>query len=297
MQRRSSAARATLRVPGPPDAAVVVDGTFAGLAPLELAVAEGAHAVAIWPDGSPPWMGVASVPKAGLGLTPPGAPLDPAEAPGALRLRLEAGLPLAEREAAAAAQALGVEALVVLEQRPSGLEIALLGPSVAAFRQQATGNRLEAVRELARAAAAHLSTACALRHAPPDKLRAGQPAALSAQVGPCVAKVRAAYRRAGSAPWEGAEREPQGPTVELSLPHLPSSDRPYLLEYHLWAESRTGRSTGAFGSPQAPLRLQVEPDRTPLLRNPWLWTAVGAVVVGGGAAVLLTLPPKTSLRL
>src|SRR5262249_16934625 len=153
------------------------------------------------------------------------------------------------------------------------------GPHVgaAAFATDSTS-----LSDVAAAAGKHVQSACALTHAPPERGRAAAPLLLQVNAGVCVARVHASLRIDDRVLAERSAEARDG-TAALAISDLPSSTRPYTLQYHLWGEDALGVRVSAVGSASAPLRVLIEADRTPpttrrWYQRWWIWTlAAGAV--------------------
>ncbi|MHB8878277.1 MAG: PEGA domain-containing protein [Myxococcaceae bacterium] len=284
---RAASTRTRLRVSTePPGATVFADGELLGVTPLSADQPVGEHAVLLFRDGFlPVERAVLLEVNVEKGLDTALEPQRPSELFGGLRLRLDLGGEPSEDELVAAARQLSADVFTVLDATAPGKVRALAaGPGVARTAFERSGARLTALREVMDELRGYVATACAVAHQPPGSAKGGQPLPLTVTAGPCVETVKGAYRQAGKPGWSALELpRAEGPSA-LSLPALPSSDRPYTLEYHLWGETPARSRVDGAGSEKTPLRVPVEADRsppsTPFYRTAWFWG-----VVGGAAAV------------
>jgi hypothetical protein len=89
-------------------------------------------------------------------------------------------------------------------------------------------------------------------------------------------------------------------TLDVPSALVPRADRPYVLEYRLWGETRSGAQASAIGSERVPLRVLIESQSiSRWYRKWWLWTLVGTAVAASVVvpAVVLTRPTNTDVIL
>lgn len=297
----AQAHKQAVKIVSTPDGAMVwVDGAPAGRTPLEVSLARGSHALFALREGFLP----AAVRWDGAGAPPPLplAEVAPADRAGALRLAVDERLPPGPEELSRAAEKLDADALAVLALDPE-VRAWVAGPGIAEseVRPDPARGRLAAAREAVAAAAAAVRAACAVEHSPPANAKAGAPLALKVTARGCVAKVRG-EAHAGQA-WLALGPLKDG-TVSVPAQALPSSDRPYVLEYRLWGETARGRITDSLGTIAAPLRVPVEADRAPKApphwyRKWWVWTIVAVAAAGiavGGVLLFYQPAPEVCYR-
>jgi hypothetical protein len=295
---RARAPQGTLLVgTEPTGASVFVDGELVGRTPLSTPVAAGPHMLLVMGDGRLPVSSAATIP-AGSSATVALelSPLTGEEELGALRLLVETGAEPGAQALAGAARRLDADAVVVV--RPSGAQAVhavVAGPVIgwAAFEQRGDGGgRLAALRRALADVGRHVRGECSFEHLPPERGRAGSALTLGTRSGQCVAHVRGAWR-AGGRIWSPLRSDQ--PLL------LPSSPRPFVLEYWLLAESARGSLVGEAGSERAPLRVPIEPDRPARTkswyRNWWVWAIVGAGIAAGATTLYLLTAPGTDARL
>src|SRR5207302_6900752 len=139
-----------------------------------------------------------------------------------------------------AARRFDADALAVLTV---GEEVAawVAGPGVRWDETRTRGARLSSLREAATALAGHLRAECALEHVPPERGRAAQELRLAVRGRPCVGRVGVTYRVAPVRAWTSTTVAGAGDlAIVVPARALPSSDRPYVLDYYLWGETARG---------------------------------------------------------
>jgi hypothetical protein len=276
----------------PAGATLFVDGEAVGLTPTRAAITRGRHALAL----SHP--GFATLAEE---LDADGAPVHRALAAldddarlAQLHMRLADGERVSNEEVALAAERFACDGAMALSGHPPRASLA--GPHVAAAAFDAGARSLS---DVAATIGQHVQTECALTHSPPERGRAAAPLTLKVMAGACVARVRASLRVDDHALAERSAPIRDGAAV-LAISDLPSSTRPYNLEYRLWGESALGHPVGAFGSAAAPLRVPIEADRTPpppprhWYQRWWIWTLAAGAVTSAVVipAVALRRPPS-----
>jgi len=155
-----------------------------------------------------------------------------------------------------------------------------------------------------------------LEFEPLDGLVAGGPASIQATVRdlPAAAHVRFFYRRVGSEAYGLLELHVADDRATAALPaaELPLGDAPFAIEYYLEVDDAAGRRLAGKGDALAPLTVRVRaPDSGQSLTSGapevaseprwyqhwYTWTAIGAVLVAGGATTyyLLSRPNTGTL--
>jgi len=304
---RDGAPQGTLAVgTQPPGAAVLVDGVPAGRTPLRAPLPVGPHAILVEQEGTVPAARAADIARDAIfTLALDLAPLADDERLGALRSVVEAGVDPGPDALAFAAQRLGADAVAVVRTGagPNSVHAVVGGPGVAWAAFEHAGQRLAALRQALADVGRHLRAECGLAHTPPERGHAGRPLTLQLSAGACLARVRGAYRHgAGQNLWSPVTAELAAGAGALTVPALPSSRRPYVLEYHLTGETARGSIAGEVGSPQAPVRVLIDADLTPAAerawyRKWWVWAIAGVVAAGTTTAVILLERPGTDARL
>jgi hypothetical protein len=102
-----------------------------------------------------------------------------------------------------------------------------------------------------------------------------------------VRRVVLGWRRRGLLTYSVESMERRGPRL-LARFLLPQDSASYRVEYYLEARDAAGNAVARVGSPERPLLVTVEGvavrAQSSVLRKWWLWTIIGAVVVGGVTA-------------
>lgn len=133
-----------------------------------------------------------------------------------------------------------------------------------------------------------------------------QPVVVSARIEDLAlgAKAKLYYRRAGGQGFSSVDfirARGSKERFEATLPayEVPAEPKPYEVEYYFEVADAAQRRLAGRGDSFHPLVFEVTPrdasasasedeDGRPWYKSPWVWTGVGAVVVGGTAAALLT---------
>jgi hypothetical protein len=278
----------------PPDAELYIDGARTSASP---AAAPGAHALYATRTGYSPVAANIDGPIA-LRLER----LTDGERVAAVRARLADGeLPSIE-ELAFAAHRLGFDGLVALDGRAQ-VRAVVAGRDLDGAVVEATGSRLAALREVAAKVGLRVRESCALVHSPPERIRAGQSLALVARGPRCLARIRGGFRTFADWRDHTAAFSDGIATIVLAADELPSSERPYVLQYYLRGESAIGSLIDGAGSPASPVRVLVDADRAPRpaarwYRKWWIWTLAGGAVAAASIATAVVLTrPSSEARL
>ncbi|RMH44917.1 MAG: hypothetical protein D6689_01220 [Deltaproteobacteria bacterium] len=136
--------------------------------------------------------------------------------------------------------------------------------------------------------------AAELSHAAPRSATAARPLEIEVRVargGGRVKEMVVMWRRRGELDYDDvAARRIKGDLWRARIP-LPPSPLGYRIDYYIEARDLAGGAIGRVGGPETPLSLTVDPGEPPR-RTPWYrrWYVVagGAVLVGIGAALVLT---------
>jgi hypothetical protein len=275
----------------PADARVFVDGIEVGHTPLQVSLTPKRHTIEIVHPGFA--VAAEAVVIDGAPLTRVLTPLANDERLGALRLALQAGEAAGPDDLIFAAFRFDADAAMAPVGTPPHAMLA--GPHVPATTL-ATGPP----REVAAAAGRLLQSHCSIAYTPPERTRAATALALRVATGACVVAVHGAFHVEGGRAHERAAPAHEGHAlIELEPADLPSSARPYSLQYRLWGETFVGHSTESLGSEAAPLRVLVDADRT--ARAPrrwyhkwWIWTIAGGALTAAAVitAVAVYRPPS-----
>jgi hypothetical protein len=291
---RSWPAGATLFVDGIPQ--IVADGS------TELMVLTGTHAIYVSGAAMMPVHQPLRLERA-ADLTVNTTAITDRDRASALRLRVASEMALDPAELASAAASLHVDALATLALGDRRAVVYAWAPGVASERPiEESGERGEAITAAMREAARRLHVAFSLSHTPPERARAGSPLELKIAVGPSVHQVTLSFFTTLGRKWEQRSGEVRAgeAAFQLDRAQLPSSDRPYLLEYYLSAHDARGAELATLRDATTPLRLPIDPDRERphWYKKWWVWTIVGVVAAGAvTTAVVLTTRPPPDARL
>src|SRR5262249_48362820 len=79
----------------------------------------------------------------------------------------------------------------------------------------------------------------------------------------------------------------------VPVAQLPSSDRPYVLEYYLAGITAAQHEAAHAGTPEAPLRTLIEndlasPGARPWYKKMWVWGVIAGAAAATTATILLT---------
>jgi hypothetical protein len=294
---RARARRVAMHVRLPAGASWFVDGIPQLVGPaLDLVLSIGPHAIYVsGPDVMPAHQSLRVERATELTIDAP--PLTDRDRASALRLRVASEMALRPAELEAAARTLHADALATLAVLDGRVVVYAWAPGVASERAIGEGGeRGEAITAAVREAARRLRTAFSLSHTPPERARAAAPLELKIATGPSVHEVTLSFFTTLGRKWQqrsGAVRDGEA-AFQLDRAQLPSSDRPYLLEYYLSAHDEHGAELATLRDATTPLRLPIDPDRERphWYKKWWVWTIVGGVVAGAAttAAVLATRP-------
>ena len=143
-----------------------------------------------------------------------------------------------------------------------------------------------------------------LVHTPPAEAQRDAPVVLEAQLDnpPDAAQVVLRHRHDAKAPYSRLGMNPQRDGRYQATVPAPLAGEPTELAYYLYLVDGEGRRLTSVGSKAKPIRI---PLRTPPKVDPdredegtsihwWIWPVVGAVVVGAGLAIGLTLAGSSS---
>ncbi len=283
---RARARRVALHVRLPAGASLFVDGIpqlMVGPA-LDLMLSIGSHAIyASAPDMMPAHQSLRVERATELAIDAP--PLTERDRASALRLRVASEMALRPAELEAAARTLHADALATLAVLDGRVVVYAWAPGVASERAIGEGGeRGEAITAAVREAARRLRTAFSLSHTPPERARAGAPLELKIATGPSLHEVTLSFFTTLGRKWQQRSGlvHDGAAAFQLDRAQLPSSDRPYLLEYYLSAHDEHGAELATLRDATTPLRLPIDPDRERphWYKKWWVWTIVGGVVAG-----------------
>jgi tetratricopeptide (TPR) repeat protein len=177
---------------------------------------------------------------------------------------------------------------------------------------KSTSNKIRSLFEQVRAERKPVK----LTHATVTTAKPGERLDVRAQISdvPQGAKTRLYYRRAGTEGYSSTSFAAEGADYVAKVPafELPVEDAEYALEYYLEVGDATGRRVAGVGDALSPLRVRISAKAEPAAptgpapavaqdeswyQKWWVWTIVGAVVVGAGvgAGVALTQPKDATV--